>query len=83
MKISRESRGSEKRVGTDHSLRDKRNILREHELEELHVHVDLISFNIEKVYRHAKDRSRKEYNKAKMSLSKKISSNKNIKSGLV
>lgn len=53
------------------SIKCKRNKLSEAELEELREHIDLISFNISKVYRHAKDRSRKEFNRAKLSFRKK------------
>jgi hypothetical protein len=49
-----------------------RNKLSEIELDELREHVDLVSFNIEKVYRQAKDRTRKEYNQAKHSLGRKL-----------
>lgn len=50
----------------------KRNKLNEHELEDLREHIDMISFNIGKVYRHAKDRSKKEFNHAKYNLGKKL-----------
>lgn len=57
---------------SDQAGKAKRNKLQEHELEELREHIDLISFNIGKVYQHAKDRSRKEYNKSKHTMRKKI-----------
>jgi hypothetical protein len=44
----------------------------EYELEELREHIDHISFNIEKVYRHAKDRSRKEFNQARLANSRRL-----------
>lgn len=37
-----------------------------HELEDLREHIDLISFNLKKVYCHAKDRSRKEDREARL-----------------
>jgi hypothetical protein len=55
----------EKLMDSKQSIKEKRSKANDHELEELREHIDLISFNIGKVYRHAKDRSRKEYNKAK------------------
>ncbi|MGZ3788574.1 MAG: hypothetical protein ACXVLQ_08635 [Bacteriovorax sp.] len=61
----------------------KKNKIYQHELEDLREHIDHVSFNIEKVYQHAKDRSRKEYNKSKQSIRKKFHhSYKNEKSGL-
>lgn len=57
---------------SEHTSKEKRNKLNEHELEELREHIDLISFNIGKVYRHARDRSRKEYNQVKQSLRRKL-----------
>jgi hypothetical protein len=54
------------------STKVRRNKLSQHELEELREHIDQISFNISKVYRHAKDRSRKEYNHAKHSIRRNI-----------
>ncbi|MDD4973802.1 MAG: hypothetical protein PHY93_05595 [Bacteriovorax sp.] len=57
---------------TEQATKVKRSQLSEHDLEELREHIDLISFNIGKVYRHAKDRSRKEYNKARHTLRRKI-----------
>lgn len=57
------------------AIKCKRNKLSEAELEELREHIDLISFNISKVYRHAKDRSRKEINRAKTSFRKKLQIN--------
>lgn len=74
MKVTIENGWEEQGSSSGQALKGKRNVLSEHELDELREHVDLISFNIGKVYRHAKDRSRKEYNKAKMSLGKKTSS---------
>ena len=50
----------------------KRKKLNELELEDLRDHVDRISFNIDKVYRHAKDQSRKEYNQAKLTFRRKL-----------
>lgn len=54
------------------TTRAKRSQLCEDELEELREHIDLISFKIGKVYRHAKDRSRKGYNEAKHALRRKL-----------
>lgn len=56
----------------EQSLKAKRIRLSDHELEELREHIDLISFNISKVYRHAKDRSRKEFKKVKHTYRKKL-----------
>lgn len=67
MKASVESGWNE---NFEKTLNIKRHKLSEHELDELREHVELISFNIEKVYRHAKDRSRKEYNKTKFNFRK-------------
>jgi len=50
----------------------KRKKIIELELEDLRDHVERISFNIDKVYRHAKDQSRKEYNHAKQSFRRKL-----------
>lgn len=50
---------------SESNIKLKKNKFGEHELEDLKEHIESISFNISKVYRHAKDRSRKEYNKAK------------------
>ena len=58
-------------AGAEQITNVKRSKLSEVELEELREHVDLISFNIGKVYRHVKDQSRKEYNQARHSFSKK------------
>ncbi len=54
-------------IVTDEALKHKKSKFNIHqrELDELKEHVDLISFNISKVYRQARDRSRKEYNKIK------------------
>jgi hypothetical protein len=57
---------------TDQATKIKRSQISEHDLEELREHIDLISFNIGKVYRHAKDRSRKEYNKARHTIRRNI-----------
>lgn len=57
---------------SEQTTKAKRSRSSEHELEELREHIDLISFNIGKVYRHAKDRSRKEYNKARHTLRRKL-----------
>ena len=56
----------------DQLTRINRNKLSEFELDELRENIDHISVNIEKAYRQAKDRSRKEYNQAKYSLGKKL-----------
>lgn len=56
----------------DQVTKFNRNKLSEFELNELRENLDLISFNIEKVYRQAKDRSRKEFNQAKYSLGRKL-----------
>lgn len=58
------------KASLENSLKIKRNKLSDHELDQLREHVELVSFNIGKVYRHAKDRSRKEYNKAKFNFRK-------------
>ena len=50
----------------------KRKKLNELELEDLRDHVDRISFNIDKVYRHAKVQSRKEYNQDKQTFRRKL-----------
>ncbi len=55
-----------------HSVKSKRKKLCNHELDELREHIDLISFNILKVYHHAKDRSKKEFNKSKTTFKKKV-----------
>lgn len=58
----------------------RRNKMSEHELEDLREHVDQISFNLGKVYQHAKDRSRK--NSLRNSMKKKFHHiYKNEKSG--
>jgi hypothetical protein len=57
---------------SEQTTKVKRSRSSEHELEELREHIDLISFNIGKVYRHAKDRSRKEYNKARHTFRRKL-----------
>lgn len=72
MKVSADNGWDESSVISGQSIKAKRNKLTDHELDELREHIDLISYNIGKVYRHAKDRSRKEYNKAKNSFKKKI-----------
>ncbi len=36
----------------------------EHELEDLREHIDVITFNLGKVYQHAKDRTRKQSNRS-------------------
>ncbi|MFA6236015.1 MAG: hypothetical protein WC635_01705 [Bacteriovorax sp.] len=59
-------------IVSEQSLKAKRNRLSDHELEELREHIDLISFNIGKVYQHAKDRSRKELKKVKHNFRKKL-----------
>lgn len=72
----------DEKVLVEHGGKAKRNKLHEHELLDLREHIELISFNITKVYHHAKDRSRKEYNKSKISMRKKFHhSYKNEKSG--
>lgn len=50
----------------------KRGQFNEHDLEELREHIDLVSYNIGKVYRHAKERTRKECNQAKHTLRRKL-----------
>ncbi len=57
---------------SEQSGKTKKDRLHEHELEELREHIDLISFNIGKVYQHAKYRSRKGYNRSKNSVKKKF-----------
>lgn len=49
----------------------KRSKLSDHELDELREHIEL-SFNIGKVYYHAKERSRKEHSRAKINLKRKL-----------
>lgn len=73
MKLSTDNGwGEETNVLAPNTVKYKRNKLCEHELEELREHIDLVSFNIAKVYRHAKDRTRKELNKSKNSFRKKL-----------
>lgn|GEM_PF-707125 len=72
MKVPVDSGWDENLVASEQSVNKKRNKLSDHELEDLREHIDLISFNIGKVYRHAKDRSRKEYNKTKHTLRRKL-----------
>lgn len=73
---------NEKKV-SESAGNNKKNRLHEHELEELREHIDLISFNIGKVYQHAKYRSRKEYNRSKNSMRRKSNHlYKNDKAGM-
>lgn len=45
--------------------KEKKLKLMTYELDELKVHIDSISFNLNKVYYHASERSRKEYRRGK------------------
>ena len=72
MKVSVEGGWDEGGIISEQSVKAKRIKLSDHDLEELREHIDLISFNIGKVYRHAKDRSRKEYNKSKQTFRRKL-----------
>lgn len=72
MKVSVDDGLDENLMDLELSIKAKRNKLSDNDLEELREHIDLISFNIGKVYRHAKDRSRKEYNKAKHTFRRRL-----------
>lgn len=72
MKGAADNGWDENSVSSEQLLKAKRNRLSDHELEELREHIDLISFNIGKVYRHAKDRSRKGLKKVRHNFRKKL-----------
>lgn len=72
MKLSLDRGWDEDTMVSEQAAKTKRNKISSHELDELREHIDLISFNILKVYHHAKDRSKKELNKSKNTFKKKI-----------
>jgi hypothetical protein len=58
---------------TDGKVEKKKKHIQDfNELEDLREHIDFISYNLGKVYQHAKDRSRKEFNKSKNSLRRRF-----------